>query len=183
MAEVYISVDVETAGPIPKVYSLLAIGACVVGQTDESFYVELKPISARFIPAAMEITGKALDDYKRTGVSPSKAMKGFSDWVGSVSGKREPVFVGFNATFDWSFINYYFHHYLESNPFGIGGIDIKSYYMGLRGCSWADTRSSRIQKKFKGKSPHTHNALDDAVEQAEMFERMLKAHHSFKERN
>jgi hypothetical protein len=61
---------------------------------------------------------------------------------------------------------------LSNNPFGFGGINIKSYYMGLVGCSWADTRSSRIPHQSKGDSPHTHNALDDAVEQAEMFKLM-----------
>ena len=30
MSEVFISVDVETAGPIPGEYSLLTIGACDV---------------------------------------------------------------------------------------------------------------------------------------------------------
>lgn len=85
---------------------------------------------------------------------------------------RKPVFVGFNATFDWPFVNFYFHEFLGENPFGFGGIDIKSYYMGMTGCTWDDTRSSRIAADFKGPSPHTHNALDDAIEQAQMFRHM-----------
>jgi hypothetical protein len=36
-----------------------------------------------------------------------------------------------------------------------------------------ETRSSRISQEFKGQKGHTHNALDDAIEQAQMFERML----------
>jgi ribonuclease T len=83
------------------------------------------------------------------------------------------VFVGFNATFDWSFVNFYFQQYPGKNPFGIGGIDIKSYYMGLSGVTWEDTRSSRIPKEYTNSSRrHTHNALDDAIEQAEIFRRM-----------
>jgi hypothetical protein len=35
-----------------------------------------------------------------------------------------------------------------------------------------DIKSSKIPSKFKEKSRHTHNALDDAIEQAEMFQRM-----------
>lgn len=171
--ETYISVDVETAGPIPGTYSLLSIGACVVGQVSESFYVELQPITQSFIPEAMKIVGKPLEDFSRTGHTPEEAMKLFRDWITSKG--PSPVFVGFNATFDWSFVNWYFHTYLGDNPFGIGGIDIKSYYMGIAGCAWEDTRSSRIPAEFKGNSRHTHNALDDAVEQAEMFELMIKA--------
>lgn len=171
--ETYISVDVETAGPIPGTYSLLSIGACVVGQVSESFYVELQPITQSFIPEAMKIVGRPLEDFSRTGHTPEEAMKLFRDWI--TSKDPSPVFVGFNATFDWSFVNWYFHTYLGDNPFGIGGIDIKAYYMGIAGCTWEDTRSSRIPAEFKGNSRHTHNALDDAVEQAEMFELMIKA--------
>ena len=177
MAEIYISVDVEASGPVPATYSLLAIGACVVGRIDENFYTELMPISKNFVPAAMEVAGKTLNDYKRDGQPPAQAMRTFKDWLERAAGKRKLVFVGFNAAFDWSFVNYYFHFYTKNNPFGIGGVDIKSYYMGISGCTWAATRSSRIPKSLKGKSPHTHNALDDAVEQAEMFDLMLKKAH------
>jgi len=173
-SEIYISVDVETAGPIPGAYSLLAIGACVVGSTGVNFFVELKPINDKFVPEAMEVVGSSLEEYEARGLLPKQAMKAFADWLEGLSKDDKLVFVGFNATFDWSFVNWYFHTYLEHNPFGIGGIDIKSYYMALVNCSWADTRSDRIPGKFKGSSLHTHNALDDAVEQAEMFQLMLE---------
>jgi hypothetical protein len=35
-----------------------------------------------------------------------------------------------------------------------------------------DTRSSLIPDKFKGTTVHAHEALDDAIEETEMFERM-----------
>lgn len=173
MSEVYISVDVETSGPIPGTYSMLALGACEVGRMDRRFYVELRPTGELFVPDAMKVVGRSLADFAESGNEPVTAMAEFKDWILQVSEGRDPVFVGFNATFDWSFVNWYFHTYLGDNPFGFGGIDIKSYYMGLAGCRWADTRSSRIPNQFKGESPHTHNALDDAVEQAEMFKRMF----------
>jgi len=40
------------------------------------------------------------------------------------------VFVGFNALFDWSFVNYYLHRYPGENLFGFAALDIKSMYMG-----------------------------------------------------
>ena len=43
--ELYISVDIEAAGPVPVEYSMLSIGACVVGSPEVSFYIELKPIN------------------------------------------------------------------------------------------------------------------------------------------
>jgi ribonuclease T len=172
--EVYISVDVEAAGPVPATYSMLSIGAVIVEDPKATFYVELKPVNNKSIAAAMKVVGRTLADFSKSGLAPKKAMASFRNWIRSVSKQGKPVFVGFNATFDWAFVNFYFHEYLEENPFGFGGIDIKSYYMGLTGSAWEDSRSSRIAPQFKaGSLPHTHNALDDALEQAEMFRRML----------
>jgi len=174
MPETYISVDVEAAGPIPGAYSLLSIGACLVGNTDETFYAELRPINEAFVPSAMEAIRRTLREFAENGRDPIDAMQEFRVWIGRVSKETTPVFVGFNAPFDWSFINWYFHTYLGDNPFGFAGLDIKSYYMGMARCAWADTRSSRIPAQFKGTSLHTHHALNDAIEQAEMFERMRR---------
>jgi len=170
--EVYISVDIEAAGPVPPAFSMLSLGAVVVDDPKKSFYVELKPVNDKFVPDAMKVVGRSLQNFAKNGRDPKEAMTALRDWLGNVTKSARPVFVGFNATFDWAFVNYYFHEYLGENPFGFGGIDIKSYYMGMAGCAWEDTRSSLIRSELKGPSPHTHNALDDAIEQAEMFRRM-----------
>lgn len=174
MKEVYISVDIEAAGPIPAAYSMLSLGAVVVDDPEQTFYVELKPVNGRSVPDAMKVVGRSLEDFADHGLSPKDAMASFRDWLAKIAKTKKPVFVGFNATFDWAFVNFYFHEFLGENPFGFGGIDIKSYYMGMTACTWEDTKSSHIDKEFKGPSPHTHNALDDAIEQAEMFRRMRK---------
>ncbi|MBK8270710.1 MAG: 3'-5' exonuclease [Planctomycetes bacterium] len=175
MPEVYISVDVEAAGPIPATYSMLSLGASVVGDAGKTFYAEIRPINSNSKPEAMKVVGRGLSDFVRVGRDPQEAMAAFRDWITSVAGSRRPVFVGFNAMFDWAFVNFYFETYLGQNPFGFGGLDIKSFYMGMSGCAWEDTRSSRIPDDFKGPLPHSHNALDDAIEQGEMIRRMLKS--------
>jgi hypothetical protein len=86
-------------------------------------------------------------------------MKALSDWVEETSDGRKPVFVAFNAAFDWSFVNWYFHTYLKHNPFGIAGLDIKSYYMALTACNWTDTRLSRIGTKSSKASQHIPTML------------------------
>jgi DNA polymerase III epsilon subunit-like protein len=172
MDERYISVDIEAAGPIPPTYSMLSLGACVVGDEQATFYTELRPTNGNALPAAMKVAGRSLQEFERDGRDPEQAMTAFRDWLAEVAGDRKPVFVGFNAVFDWAFVNFYFHTYLGDNPFGFGGIDIKSFYMGLSGCTWDDARSSRIPLNLKGGNRHTHNALSDALEQAEMFRRM-----------
>ncbi len=224
MKEIYISVDIEASGPIPGKYSMLSLGACVVGRAEETFYIEIEPISSTFVPEAMSVIGKSLDYYYQSGVKPQESMRNFAEWIKQVSKDAIPVFVGFNAPFDWSFVNWYFHNFVGENPFGIGGLDIKSYYAGISGCDWEDTRSSRIpdkygfdrrfghqdppdrkmwerkmasliflshiflsggrnndqSHKYKGASKHTHHALDDAIEQAKMFELMRQEHADIK---
>lgn len=153
---------------------MLSIGACVVGSGETSFYAELKPISEQVVAEAIKVVGKPLEHFTKNGREPKAVMAEFEEWVKSISGRQTPVFVGFNAAFDWAFVNWYFHTYLGRTPFGVAPLDIKAYFMGLMGVDWEGTRSSRIPKMFKGPASQTHNALDDARSQAQMFERMLR---------
>ena len=173
--ETCISVDIESSGPIPGEFSMLSLGACVVRNTSRKYYVMLKPISERFVPEALKVSGFSLDELKKTGIEPKIAMSAFSDWVDEVTAGGRPVLVAFNATFDWQFVNYYFHKFLGKNPFGISGLDIKAYYSGKFSKQWSETTKSKFDKRFLSNKPHTHNALDDAIEQAEIFEKLLDA--------
>lgn len=172
--EIYISVDIEASGPVPALYSMLALGACVVGRSSEQFQAKLKPINDSSVPEAMAIIGSTLQDFRREGTDPAEVMPEFGAWVERVKGHSKPVFVGFNAAFDWSFVNWYFAKFFVSNPFGVGGLDIKAFYMGMTGCAWEDTRSSRLPSKYRGTKQHAHDALLDAIEQAEIFEKMAR---------
>jgi len=174
--EIYFSVDIEASGPIPGEYSMLSLGACLVHALDQSFYAELRPISDRFVPAALQVTGFDLRELSAHGQQPGSVMQNLCDWVMAQSHAGTPVFVGFNAGFDWSFVNWYFHKFLGKNPFGVAPLDIKGYYMGLTGCLWDETRSSKLPESLKpsreGKMPH--NALSDALYQGEVFRRMME---------
>jgi DNA polymerase III epsilon subunit-like protein len=150
MKEVCISVDIEAAGPIPSTYSMLSLGAVAVDAPKATFYAEFQPVNENYLPEAMKVVGRTLQDFRRAGREPKDAMIAFRDWLGAVVTSGKPVFVGFNAVFDWAFVNHYFQHYLNENPFGFGGIDIKSYYMGMTGCSWEDTRSSSYRPGSEG---------------------------------
>ncbi len=172
MKEVYVSVDVETSGPRIGLHSMLQIGACLVDDQRQTFDALLVPISDKFEPEAMKIVGKPLTYFAEAGSDPINVMADFGRWVRSL-GEGTPVFVGFNAAFDWGFINWYFLKFGDgANPFGYAPLDIKSYYAGLSGCAWEDTRSSHIPDKFKSPKPHTHDGLADAMEQADIFRRM-----------
>jgi len=176
--ELYISVDIEAAGPVPGEYSMLSIGACEVKSPDKSFYIELKPINDHFVPEALKISGFSLEHLEKSGIEPVVAMQRFSSWINDAATGFLPVFVGFNAPFDWQFINWYFHKYLGKNPFGINAIDIKAYYMGFSGSAWVDTSSSRLPLWLRTVSQKKHNALDDSQAQAAIFAKLLKARQS-----
>jgi ribonuclease T len=120
------------------------------------------------------VTGLSLDELEQSGEPPQVAMRAFANWVNGASGKGIPVFVGLNAAFDWSFINYYFHRFLGENPFGFTALDIKSLYMGMTGSSWHDTRSSKMIEVLKPNRRTDHHALGDAEAQGELFELILK---------
>jgi DNA polymerase III epsilon subunit-like protein len=86
----------------------------------------------------MEVTGLSLEQLQKEGLEPIEAMKQFKNWVNSlVKNDETVVFVGFNASFDWSFINYYFHSFL-------GGI-----HLALR--LWISNRCTSEQPRFPGK--------------------------------
>ncbi len=172
--EVFISVDIEASGPIPGEYSMLSLGACVVGEAEQSFYVELKPITRTSDPEALAVAGFDLDDLEQRGVDPARAMAQFEDWLMRVTPRgRPPVFVAYPLAFDWMFVAYYFHRFLHRNPFGISGVDLKSFYIGMMGTPWATSGKRDMEPQFAADLPLTHNAREDAIAQAELFARLL----------
>jgi len=161
----YIMVDVEADGPIPGDYSMVCFGAIVVEPSlDRTFYGRLKPISDKWIPEALRVSGftrketLGFDD-------PKTIMQQFADWVNEVSGGRQPMFISDNNGFDWQFINWYFHHFLGKNPFGHSSTNLGSLYKGV-------VRDMFVNFKHLRKTKHTHNPVDDVRGNAEALLRI-----------
>jgi ribonuclease T len=175
-SEVLISVDVETSGPTPSTGSLIAIGACPVDQPELTFYRELKadpeiPWDHR-TEAAHGLTRAYLEE---NGAETGDAIRNFAEWIETASAGRIPVMVGVNVSFDWMFIADYLMRYVGRNPFGIAPLDLKSLFMGRYAVKrWADTGKRNILRHVKVDLPHTHNALDDALMQAQICARLLE---------
>ena len=155
----YVMVDIEADGPIPHDYSMICFGAIVVENgLDRTFYGQLRPISEAWQPDALAISGFSREETLAF-EDPSLVMHRFDDWVRTVAPKRA-VFVADNNGFDWSFINWYFHHFVGENPFGYSSINLNCLYKGM-------TNNMFVSLKPLKKTPHTHHPLDDARGNAE----------------
>ena len=170
----YVSVDVETSGPSPSQYSLLAIGACLVVDPRRTFYVELQPVHQNSTPEALAISGLSLEELAERGLSPVEALARFESWLADeIPAGEQPIFVAFNAAFDWMFVCDYFYRFLGRNPFGYTALDLKAYYMALAGVDWSETSMRHVSPRYLGNRQLSHHALQDAVDQAELFRKML----------
>lgn len=184
--DAYISVDVETDGPIPGPYSMLSLGMAYCGSFDgrtmeitphptKTFYIELCPISEDFEYEALHVNGLDRNRLKKEGTPPPQAMERASEWIDEVSGDNRPIFVAYPAAFDWLWVHWYFTRFTKlGSPFGHSGcFDLKTA-VAVRG-RVPISRSSKAQlpRSFQPDLPHTHNALDDALEQANIFFKLM----------
>src|SRR3978361_705660 len=113
----YVMVDIESDGPIPGDYSMVCFGAVIVEPgLERTFYGKLKPISERWIPDALQVSGFSRADVLQFD-EPADVMRLFGNWLRD-NVKDRPMVISDNNGFDWQFINWYFHHFLGKNPFG-----------------------------------------------------------------
>ena len=174
--EVLISVDIETSGESPSAGSILSIGACLVDDPTVAIYLELKPDPDRLWSVEAEsVHHLSADRLERDGLQPGAAMRQLEDWVLTVAAGGWPVFVGFNAPFDWMFVADAFWRHLGRNPFGISALDLKSLYMGATGATrWEETRKLHVADRLGIHFEQTHNALEDARDQARLAQVLLQ---------
>ena len=176
LPELYIAVDVEADGPIPGPYSMISLGMAVVGHPDQRFYTELRPISDDFVPQALAVSGLDRDRLLREAPTAAEAMAAAAGWINGLRRIGRPVFLAAPAVWDGMFVHWYFLRFVGHSPFGAtgSGVDLRSYWMGLTGSEWVDTRKGRIKHTLGlNDLPHTHHAGDDAAELATVFEAVL----------
>lgn len=162
----YIMVDIESDGPIPGDYSMVSFGAVLVDEVlDKTFYGRLKPISEKFIPEALTVSGHTRDETLLFD-EPANVMGEFSEWL-EKNCKDRPVFISDNNGFNWMFICWYFHHFIGTNPFGFSSQNLGSLYKGMVNDTFKNFKHLR-------KTTHTHNPVDDAKGNAEALLYMKK---------
>src|ERR1700733_6812807 len=183
VTDIYFSADVETDGPIPGPFSLLSFALVPAGSFDgksfkrqhpsekPSFYRELKPISTNFQSEALRVNGLDRERLIYEGSDPELAMNEAATWIKSIAGSGRPVLVAYPLSFDWSWLYWYFIRFsAHGSPFGYSGcFDIKTAVALKRHIPISEASRLKLSPFLQSGHAHTHNALDDAAEQAEIF--------------
>lgn len=181
--DMYFSADVETDGPIPGTFSLLSFALVCVGTFDgetfdasllrekHSFYCEMKPISDRFETEALGVNKLDRGRLLTEGLSPEIAMTNAAKWVSEMSGGHRPVLVAYPLSFDWSWLFWYFVSFSQTgSPFSYSDcFDLKTAFAVKSHRPIAQSGRSKLPPHLQAEALHTHNALDDAIEQAQIF--------------
>lgn len=158
-----IMVDVEGDGPIPGDYSMISLGAVVVmAGLKRTFYAQFKPISDRWVPEALAVSGHTREETL-TFPDPKTSMSAFDEWLQKQLQElqaRRLMLISDNNGYDAMFVVWYFWHFLGKCPFGHSSTNLGSLYKGM-------VKDRRQNFKHLRKTKHTHHPVDDAIGNAE----------------
>ena len=103
-------------------------------------------------------------------------MREAAAWVHDRSRGATPVLVAYPLGFDWSFLAYYFAVFGAGSPFGHSrAFDLKTAVALTTRVPIGRAGRSSLPPSLRGTHPHTHRALDDAIEQAEILSALFAA--------
>ncbi len=179
MSEIYVSTDVETDGPIPGINSMLSFASAAYLPDKtliSTFEANLEPLpEASPNPETMawwQTQPEAWAACRQNLQQPEKAMWQYIGWLKNLPDK--PVFVGYPVVFDFMWMYWYLIRFTGESPFSFSALDIKSYAMAMMKSEFRETIKRTMPRHWFDKLPHTHQALDDALEQGALFCNMLK---------
>ncbi len=181
MAEIYVSTDVETDGPIPGPHSMLSFGSAAY--TADKTLINTFSANLDLLPAAIghpetiawwATQPEAWQACRINPQPPEQVMPSYRDWLKQLPGK--PVFVAYPAGFDFMFIQWYLIRFAGESPFAHSALDIKTYAMAMLKIEYGATVKRIMPRRWFDPHNHTHVALDDAIEQGALFCNMLAEH-------
>lgn len=178
--EAFIDVDIEADG-VAGYGSILSIGA--ISPFGREFYCELKPTGDKWLDENKKFSeqhGLSHERLLAEGKDPLVAIREFAEWTEDVvvaEQKTNAVFCGFNASFDFPFIDLYMKEAGVVNPYGVAGFCTKSLAMALVSkhktyWDWGRTKKSGLPQQFVPDGDFTHNALEDARYQQKIHLRL-----------
>ena len=155
-----VCVDCETDGRYMPEYSMICFAAIIVEPSlDKIFYGKIRPISNKWNPEALAISGFSREEHL-TFDEPEKVMKEFADWL-KTNVKGSPIGISDNNGYDFgTCLNYYFHKFYGSNPFGWSSRRIGDLFCGAEHDMWYKWKKHRITN-------HSHDPRMDCKGNAE----------------
>lgn len=168
--EIYVSTDVEADGPIPGPHSMLSLASAAFLPDKTllgTFTVNLELLpdaEGHEQPMKWWSQNQAAWQASRIDCQPPEvAISRYATWLKQLPGK--PVFVGYPAAYDFMFVYWYLIRFAGESPFSHSALDIKSFAMALLRTRYRETTKRNMPKEWFDQLPHTHVALNDALEQ------------------
>ena len=176
--EIFFSLDIETNGQAPGLHSMLSLGCAAfdpeTGDTLGTYFVNLLPLEGAGEDAeTMEWWKKFPEKYQeatRNAVPAADAIQEFVGWVQEVAAGRKAV-AACKPTWDFHFIHWYLVKFLgraANQVFGHRAYCIKTAVAEALGLPFRGYGDGDVPAAWRGGLPHTHNALEDALEAAEI---------------
>ena len=182
--EIYVSTDIEADGPCPGIFSMLSFGMAaftIDKRLIGTFSRNLLPLDgARQDDRTMTwwTTGDRIEAYRKSrdgAMDPGQAMRECRDWFESLKRYGRPILCGAPSGFDFTFIYYYFQRELGVSPVGFACLDLRSYAAAVLKRQYRQVGKNSFPAGWIDDGlPHTHVALDDALEQGCILINMLR---------
>jgi hypothetical protein len=178
MKEIYVSTDIEADGPIPGPNSMLSIASAAYMPSKtmvDTFSANLTTLDGAIgDPRTMEWWKRFPEAWakgRENVQKPDIVLPEYVRWIKNLPGK--PVFVAYPAAYDFLFAYWYMIRFAGESPFSHSAIDIKTYVMAMLRKPYRECTKKNMPRRWFDKLPHTHVALDDAIEQGALFCNML----------
>lgn len=176
--EIYVSTDVEADGPIPGPHSMLSFASAAYTADKQligTFSANLETLPGASPHPVQEAWWKTQPEAwaacRKDLQTPEVALPAYVEWVEKLPGK--PVFVAYPAGFDFTHMFWYMMHFAKRCPFSWSALDIKTLAFAMTGLPYRKSIKPRLPSNWFDPHPHTHVALDDAIEQGALFCNML----------
>lgn len=179
---IYFSIDIETLGSVAGIHSMISLG-CVAfrpeGEILATYTANLRPLTDLQIdPATVEWWKQfpeAFEESTHDARGAEEVLKEFDAWVRQTAGNASATACCW-PNWDFGFVHYYLHRFAPVNRsetscgcvFTHRCLCIRTLVTAALGLPFRGFGKREIPKEWFGGVGHSHNALEDALEQAHL---------------
>lgn len=188
MTELWLSLDIETDGPSIVTNSMLSVGmVAYLFDSEQCTYTEGESICVDMKKDEKNVVDQDTlewwlsdngnpEEWKRLQTVETTQKEGcerISDWIKGLMSKynTKPVLVCYPSVFDGGWFDQLFVNQLGKHcPSWFKSYDIRTYASAVLAQPLSKCKKDTLLKEYlPTDAPHTHNALDDAIEQGRLF--------------